>query len=162
MLLVGIVTVSLVATAHGFSVGSGNGAFYFVGGPPNVNHTARSFGTPHAGGSVNQHAAAYTPGGIGMVSQYASASGGQASGPHFQGQGFSVGMFQSAFKMGGSGAVGGTQVGHVHMTQTNPAGTAIQSARATGMQSTMIFGGPGGMAAASQSMHVSTAQLKVY
>jgi hypothetical protein len=158
-LLVGILVLCTVTTAYGFSVGTGNGALYFVGGGPSTNSNYASFGSGQAGGSVSQHATAFTPWGVGVVGQGAGAKGGQISGPGFQAQGFCAGMGQTAAKFGGSGYVNGTQTGTVGMTQGS--GGSTQGAFATGMQMSGIYGGLG-VGVSSQSMHVSAGQMQLH
>jgi hypothetical protein len=160
LLLVALLIVSSVTTAYGYHVGTGNGAVYFVGGPPASNSNSASFGSPQSGGAVYQQATTFTPGGVGIVGQSAYAVGGQASGYHVQAQGFCAGMGQGVAKYGGSGNVVGTQSGGVGMFQSS--GGSTQGSYATGMQMSGVYGGLGTAGSNAQSMHVSTGQIQIH
>lgn len=162
LFFVGILIVSSVTAASGFVVGTGNGALYFIGGPPATNSNLATFGSMGAGGYVNQQATAFVPGGVGLVVQGAGAIGGQISTPHVQAQGVCAGMGQAVYKVGGAGYVVGTQTGAVGMTQTSPTGAATQSMHATGMQMSAVYGGLSNVGSASQTMHVTTSQIQVH
>jgi len=160
LLLVGVVIMSSVTAAQGFVIGTGNGAFYFLGGPPSDNWNHAAVGSPQNGAYANQHATAYVPGGIGLVVQGAGAIGGQAQGPGFLAQGAIAGMGQTAVKAGGGGFVVGTQTAGMAMHQSS--GTATQGMHATGMQTSGQYGGLGGVSSSSQVMIVSTGQIQVH
>jgi hypothetical protein len=159
LLLVGVLILCTVTTAHGYVVGAVNGAAYFIGGPPVTNSNYASFGSSQAGGFVHQQATAFTPWGAGVVGQAAGAVGGQISGGPVQAQGVIAGMGQTAVKAGGSGSVVGTQFGGVGMGQTSHTG-AMQGMSATGMQMSGTYG-LGGIGSSSQSMCVGTLQVDV-
>jgi hypothetical protein len=162
LFLVGILIIASATAAYGFSVGSSNGAIYFIGGAPDVSSEHAAGGTTQVGAYTSQHASANNPGGIGIIGQSAGAVGGQVSGPHVQAQGLCGGMSQGTVKFGGSGYVQGTQGGTVGMTQGSSTGTAPQSMHATGMQYTGIYGNPTGVGVSGQNIHASTGQAQIH
>jgi hypothetical protein len=162
LLLVGIVVMSTVTAASGYAVGTGNGAFYFFGGPPSSNSNYASVGSTSNGAYANQHASAYVPWGVGVVGQAAGAVGGQFWAPGVLAQGTVAGMSQTAAKVGGGGAVVGTQTAGIGMSQSSWSGNATQGMYATGMQYSGQYGGLGGASSSSQTMVVSTGQILVH
>jgi hypothetical protein len=161
LLLVGVVIMSTVTAASGYAVGTGNGAFYFFGGPPSDNSNHASIGSVQNGAYANQHATAYVPGGIGLVAQGAGAVGAQVQGHGFLAQGAIAGMGQTAATLGGGGSVVGTQTAGMGMNQSSYCGNSTQGMNATGMQMSGQYGGLGG-GSSSQAMIVATGQIQVH
>lgn len=160
LFVVSMMIIFSATAVYGFSVGVPNGAIYFVGGPPATNTNSFALGTPQVGGTINQHAVAFNPGGFSAVGQSAHAAGGQLSGSGGQAQGFCGSLSQGAALVGGTGQVAGTQGGTAHMSQGTPSGSAVQSMHATGLQDTRIYGYPGGISASAETEHVGTSQLQ--